>query len=212
MYEALRPSIELAERKLSFAAMKPKYGYINSNFCQAVEFLFTMHPLYRQHINSLEVKTELIDGGKCRLSNTVPNRKRKFAANPKDKSRLSKKMLGQTEEKQLTELLGHVQKTVTDSFPEQKTISMPDLQMVKEEIVETTSPEEPVQENQTSNEPCKLYFITESGNDEQENLLSQAVRTRIPNIHVQPHFRTFCVQKDLLTNGLVLYIPETFGL
>ncbi|KAH3789541.1 hypothetical protein DPMN_167721 [Dreissena polymorpha] len=63
-----------------------------------------MHPLYRKHINSLHIETELIDGGKGRLVNAIPNRKRKFVEDPKDQSSLPKKMLCKTQEQTWNDL------------------------------------------------------------------------------------------------------------
>ncbi|KAH3707281.1 hypothetical protein DPMN_066682 [Dreissena polymorpha] len=81
----------MREMNANVYSLQPKYGYPNTNLCQALEVLFVMHPLYRKHINSLHIETELIDGGKGRLVNAIPNRKRKFVEDPKDQSRLPKR-------------------------------------------------------------------------------------------------------------------------
>ncbi|KAH3739941.1 hypothetical protein DPMN_046631 [Dreissena polymorpha] len=174
-----------------------------------------MHPLYRKHINSLHIETELIDGGKGRLVNAIPNRKRKFVEDPKDQSSLPKKMLCKickTNEMPCFDVKACSERN--------EIISMPvDLSIMKEEIVETLTPEQEVQEAPMpvsdmlpEEDPCKVYFINQCQNEEHEDMLSQAVRTCIPNIHIPPNFVAFCVSKELLTNGLVLYIPADFVL
>ncbi|KAH3851715.1 hypothetical protein DPMN_094199 [Dreissena polymorpha] len=207
IYEALKYGIEMREMNANGYALQPKYGYLNSNLCQASEVLFVMHPLYRMHINSLHIETELINGGKGRLVNAIPNRKRKFVEDPKDQSSLPKKMLSEickTNEMRCSD--------VNACLEQNEIISMPvDLYIVKEEIVETFTPEQEVQEDPMpvsdvlpEEDPCKVYFINQFQNDEQEDRLSQAVRTCIPNIHIPPNFVAFCVSKELLTNSLVL--------
>jgi len=217
IYEALQTGIEMREMNANVYSLQPKYGYPNTNLCQALEVLFVMHPLYRKHINSLHIETELIDGGKGRLVNAIPNRKRKFVEDPKDQSSLPKKMLCKTQEQTWNDLPCSDKKACSE---QNEIISMPvDLAVVKEEIVETFTPEQEVQENPMpvsdmlpEEDPCKVYFINQCQNEEHEDMLSQAVRTCIPNIHIPPNFVAFCVSKELLTNGLVLYIPADFVL
>ncbi len=217
IYGALRNGIEMREMNAMYNlySLRPKYGYPNTNLCQALEFLFVMHPLYRKHINSLHIETELIDGGKGRLVNAIPNCKRKFVKDPKDQSSLPKKMLCKickTNEMPCSD--------VKACSEQNEIISMPvDLSIVKEEIVETFTPEQEVQESPMpvsdmlpEEDPCKVYFINQCQNEEHEDMLSHAVRTCIPNIHIPPNFIAFCVSKELLTNGLVLYIPADFVL
>ncbi|KAH3783256.1 hypothetical protein DPMN_161189 [Dreissena polymorpha] len=217
IYEALQTGIEMREMNANVYSLQPKYGYPNTNLCQALEVLFVMHPLYIKHWKSLQIETELIDGGKGRLTNAIPNRKRKFAEHSKDQSSLPKKMLCKTQEQTWNDLPCSDKKACSE---QNEIISMPvDLAVVKEEIVETFTPEQEVQENPMpvsdmlpEEDPCKVYFINQCQNEEHEDMLSQAVRTCIPNIHIPPNFVAFCVSKELLTNGLVLYIPADFVL
>jgi hypothetical protein len=245
IYEALKPAIELAEQRASINALRPKYGYPHSNLCQALEFLFATHPLYRQHINSLSVKTELIDGGKGRLWNAIPNRKRKRVENAKDQTGLPKKMLIRTGGQEWS-IKPPCQTVKPDVLPRQTTqevLSMPlDFSnvVVKQEVVEPTnipltvysdaveysdvgvkqepvdvpapvySEPSPASDSLPPENPLKVYFITKSSTD--EDIVSQAVRTCIPNIYVPPGFCTIAVQKDFLENGLVLYVPSEFAL
>ncbi|KAH3800662.1 hypothetical protein DPMN_154300 [Dreissena polymorpha] len=144
IYEALQTGIEMREMNANVYSLQPKYGYPNTNLCQALEVLFVMHPLYRKHINSLHIETELIDGGKGRLVNAIPNRKRKFAEHSKDQSSLPKKMLCKTQEQTWNDLPCSDKKACSE---QNEIISMPvDLAVVKEEIVETFTPEQEVQE------------------------------------------------------------------
>jgi len=217
LYGALRNGIEMREMNATYNvySLRPKYGCQYLNLWQSLELLFLTHPLYIKHWNSLQIETELIDGGKGRLTNAIPNRKRKFAEHSKDQSSLPKKMLCKTQEQTWNDLPCSDKKACSE---QNEIISMPvDLAVVKEEIVETFTPEQEVQENSMpvsdmlpEEDPCKVYFINQFQNEEQEDMLSQAVRTCIPNIHVPPNFCTFCVAKELLTNGLVLYIPSDF--
>ena len=83
---------ELRKLESALVLIKPKYGNPNTNLCQALEYLFACHPLYKNHHRSLTVETELLNGGKGRLPNAIPNNKRKYVQNPKDTSSLPKKM------------------------------------------------------------------------------------------------------------------------
>jgi hypothetical protein len=83
---------ELRKLESTLVLVKPTYGQPNTNLSQALEYLFTFHPLYRHHLRSLDVKTELMNGGKGRLPGAIPNNKRKYAPNQKDTSSLPKKM------------------------------------------------------------------------------------------------------------------------
>ncbi|KAH3839069.1 hypothetical protein DPMN_112491 [Dreissena polymorpha] len=165
----------MREMNANVYSLQPKYGYPNTNLCQALEVFFMMHPLYRMHINSLHIETELINGGKGRLVNAIPNRKRKFVEDPKDQSSLPKKMLCKTYEMRCSD--------VKACSEQNEILSMPvDLSIVKEEIVETFTPEQEVQEAPMpvsdmlpEEDPCKVYFINQCQNEEHEDMLSQAV-------------------------------------
>ncbi|KAH3878518.1 hypothetical protein DPMN_002414 [Dreissena polymorpha] len=99
-----------------------------------------MHPLYIKHWKSLQIETELIDGGKGRLTNAIPNRKRKFAEHSKDQSSLPKKMLLQNTRNKLWNDLPCSDKKACSE--QNEIISMPvDLAVVKEEIVGKRSPQ-----------------------------------------------------------------------
>ncbi|KAH3717558.1 hypothetical protein DPMN_060351 [Dreissena polymorpha] len=50
IYEALQTGIEMREMNANVYSLQPKYGYPNTNLCQALEVLFVMHPLYSKHI------------------------------------------------------------------------------------------------------------------------------------------------------------------
>jgi hypothetical protein len=88
---------KLREVEQSGCLVKPAYGFPNSNLVQALSYMFSTHPLFMKHIDSLKVETTFVSGGKGYLSQVERPKKRKYAENPRDQSSLPKKLVGESD-------------------------------------------------------------------------------------------------------------------
>lgn len=86
-----RIGIRLQVIENSGMVVKPLFGCLHSNLCQALECLFALHPMFAQFQDALTLETQLINDGKGILSNAKPNRKRKHVEAPRDQSKLPKR-------------------------------------------------------------------------------------------------------------------------
>lgn len=151
--------------------IKPKYGQPNTNLCQALQYLFSYHPLYQNHILSLKVQTKLNNEGKGRLPHAIPNNKRKYKQTTKDSTSLPKKMFKY------------------DNISEEQDI-------IENIVIKKDSESSHQNSNDTANiEPMLQYEqsdengtnqIKQQENEQESNVLCLVMKVALPEIYIPP--------------------------
>lgn len=174
---------KLLQYEREVGIVKPKFCQPNTNLCQALQCLFAFHPLYQQRLKSLFVETELIDSGKGRLARAIPNKKGTIVDNPKDQSRLPRKLLN--DQFDWNEIMQQVEEAVATEFEQ----IIPEMRSIE-----------------TQTEP--MDYQSNDG-----DLLSAAMQICLPELVVPSGFDCVTVDKAVFSrDGVVVYLSDNFEL
>ena len=162
---------QLFKLESTLVLIKPKYGQPNTNLCQALQYLFSYHPLYQNHILSLKVQTKLNNEGKGRLPHAIPNNKRKYKQTTKDSTSLPKKMFKY------------------DNISEEQDI-------IENIVIKKDSESSHQNSNGTANIEPMLHYeqsdengtnqIKQQENEQESNVLCLVMKVALPDIYIPP--------------------------